>query len=229
MQADRIGPAVRSMVDHIHDLIARRRLTPADDLLTALIRTHDDDGDHFSDAEMVAMVLTLVFAGHETTAHLIANGTVALLTHPDQLALLRTDPGLWPAAVRELMRWCGPVQILRLRYAAEDVELAGTTIRRGDAVQAVAVSANFDPRIYPDPQRLDVTRLVDAHGDGHLGFGHGAHYCLGAALARQEGEVALRGLFDRFPRAALAVDPARLPWMPRPGMRRLSALPVDLR
>ena len=228
MQPDRIATAVRSMVDHIHDLIVRRRATPADDLLTALIRTHDDDGDHFSDAEMVAMVLTLVFAGHETTAHLIANGAVALLTHPDQLALLRADPGLWPAAVRELMRWCGPVQVLRLRYAAEDVELAGTTIRRGDAVQAVAVSANFDPRVHPDPQRLDVTRLIDAHGDGHLGFGHGAHYCLGAALARQEGEVALRGLLARFPRVALAVDPAQLPWMPRPGMRRLAALPVDL-
>ena len=141
MQADRIGPAVRSMVDHIHDLIARRRLTPADDLLTALIRTHDDDGDHFSDAEMVAMVLTLVFAGHETTAHLIANGTVALLTHPDQLALLRTDPGLWPAAVRELMRWCGPVQILRLRYAAEDVELACTASPRRMVVPASSTSS----------------------------------------------------------------------------------------
>jgi cytochrome P450 len=228
MQPDRIGPTVRSMVDHIHELITRRRTTPADDLLTALIRAHDDDGDHFSDVEMVAMVLTLVFAGHETTAHLIANGTAELLTHPDQLALLRSDPGLWPAAVRELMRWCGPAQILRLRYAAEDLELHGTTIRRGDAVQTVVVSANFDPRVYPDSRRLDVTRLVDAHGDGHLGFGHGAHYCLGAALARQEGEVALHGLFARFPRLALAVDPSELAWMPRPGLRRLAALPVHL-
>jgi cytochrome P450 len=228
MEPGRVGPTVRSMVDHIHELVARRRATPADDLLTALIRAHDDDGDHFSDAEMVAMVLALVFAGHETTAHLIGNATVALLTHPDQLDLLRADPGLWPAAVRELMRWCGPVHILRLRYAAEDIELDGTVIRRADAVQAVVVSANFDPRVYTDPQRLDVTRLVEAHGDGHVGFGHGAHYCLGAALARQEGEVALRGLFTRFPRLALAVDSSELAWMPRPGLRRLATLPVHL-
>jgi cytochrome P450 len=226
MEPDRVGPAVRSMVDHINGLVERRRYTPADDLLTALIRAHDDDGDRLSDAELVAMVLALVFAGHETTAHLIGNGTVALLTHPDQLDLLRADPDLWPAAVRELMRWCGPVQILRLRYAADDVELDGTMIRRGDAVQTVVVSANFDPRHYDDPQRLDVTRLVDAHGDGHLGFGQGIHYCLGAALARQEGEVALRGLVDRFPRLRLAADPAALPWMPRPGTRRLAALPL---
>jgi cytochrome P450 len=226
MEPDRVSSAVRGMVDHIHALVGRRRTTPADDLLTALIRAHDEDGDHFSDVELVAMVLTLVFAGHETTAHLIGNATAALLTHPDQLALLRADTQLWPAAVRELMRWCGPVHILRLRYAADDVELDGTLIRRGDAVQAVVVSANFDPRAYAEPARLDVTRLVDAHGDGHLGFGQGVHYCLGAALARQEGEVALHGLFARFPRLALAVDPSELAWLPRPGLRRLAALPV---
>jgi cytochrome P450 len=115
-----------------------------------------------------------------------------------------------------------------MRYAAEDLEVAGTTVRRGEAVQAVLVSANFDPRVYPDPERLDVTRLVDAHGDGHVGFGHGIHYCLGAALARQEGEVALRGLFDRFPQLGLAVEPAALAWAPLPGSRRLASLPVRL-
>jgi cytochrome P450 len=225
MEPGRIGPAVRELVDHIHALVVRRRATPADDLLTELIRTHDDDGDRLSDAEMVSMVLALVFAGHETTAHLIGNATVALLNHPDQLALLRADPALWPGAVNELMRWCGPVHLARLRYATTDVDLDGTTIHRGDAVEAVLVSANFDPRVYADPDRLDVTRLVDAHGDGHVGFGHGIHYCLGAALARQEGEVALRALFDRFPRLALAAEPA---WVPLPGSRRLTALPVTL-
>jgi cytochrome P450 len=227
MDRERFGSAVRELVDHIHALVARRRYTPADDLLTGLIRAHDDDGDHFSDAEMVAMVLALVFAGHETTAHLISNATVALLTHPDQVALLRADPDLWPHAVNELMRWCGPALLSRMRYATVDLELGGTPLRRGDAVEAVLVSANFDPRVYDDPDRLDVTRLVDVHGDGHVGFGHGPHYCLGAALARQEGEVALRGLFDRFPRLALAVAPAELAWVPMPGARRLTALPVD--
>ena len=226
MDRERFGPAVRELVDHVHDLVNHRRGTPADDLLTSLIRAHDDDGDHFSDAEMATMVLALVFAGHETTAHLIGNATVALLTHPDQLYLLRADPGLWPGAVNELMRWCGPALLSRLRYATVDTELSGTPIRRGDAVEAVLVSANFDPRVYDDPQRLDVTRLVDAHGDGHVGFGHGIHYCLGAALARQEGEVSLHALFDRFPDLALAVDPAELPWAPMPGVRRLTALPV---
>ena len=226
LDRERFGPAVRELVDHVHDLVARRRRTPADDLLTGLIRAHDDDGDHFSDAEMVTMVLALVFAGHETTAHLIGNATVALLTHPDQLAVLRADPGLWPGAVNELMRWCGPALLSRMRYATVDLELGGVPIRQGDAVEAVLVSANFDPRVYADPDRLDVTRLVDAHGDGHVGFGHGVHYCLGAALARQEGEVALHALFDRFPGLALAVEPAELAWVQMPGARRLLALPV---
>jgi cytochrome P450 len=228
MDRDVLPTALREMVDHVLALIGRRRAEPTDDLLSGLIRTHDEDGDRLSDGEMVSLVLTLVLAGHETTAHLIGNATVALLTHPDQLALLRRDPGLWPGAVNELMRWCGPVQIGRLRYAAEDLELGGTAIVAGDAVQPVLVSANFDPREYVDPDVLDVTRRPSGRGDGHVGFGHGAHYCLGAALARQEGEVALSALFDRFPDLALAVDPERLQWQALPGSRRLAELPVTV-
>ncbi|GLU46400.1 cytochrome P450 family protein [Nocardiopsis ansamitocini] len=220
--------ALRSMVDYVHDLIGQRRSAPTDDLLSGLIRTHDEEGDRLSDVEMVTLVFTLVLAGHETTAHLIGNGTVALLTHPEQLALLRQDPGAWPHAVHELMRWCGPVQLPRLRYATEDVELAGTLIERGDAVQAVIVSANFDPREFDSPDRFDITRVPEAHGEGHVGFGYGAHYCLGAALARQECEVALSALFERFPSLSLAVAPENLPWMPLPGNRRLARLPVRL-
>jgi cytochrome P450 len=228
MRPGTLGNVLRATVDYIQELIVHRRVEPADDLLTGLIRTHDEDGDRLGDAEMVAMVLALVFAGHETTAHLIGNGTAALLTHPDQLGLLRAEPELWPRAVNELVRWCGPVHVVRMRYAADDVELGGAPIRRGDAVQAVLVSANFDPRVYADPHRLDVTRVPAGRGDGHVGFGHGTHYCLGAALARQEGEVALRGLFDRFPGLALGVDPADLAWESRPGARRLTSLPVRL-
>ncbi|NMH92159.1 cytochrome P450 [Pseudonocardia bannensis] len=228
MNPEILPDALRAMVDHIHDLIGRRRAAPTDDLLSGLIRTHDEDGDRLSDGEMVSLVLTLVLAGHETTAHLIGNATVALLTHPDQLGLLRRDPALWPGAVNELMRWCGPVHLVRLRYAATDVELGGVTIRAGEAVQAVLVSANFDPREYPDPDRLDITRRPGGRGDGHVGFGHGAHYCLGAALARQEGEVALHALIDRFPDLALAVDPAELAWQQVPGARRLAELPVTV-
>ena len=226
MQPGAVAPAAVEMIEHVHGLIARRRAEPADDLLTALVHVQEEDGDRLSADELVTMVLTLVVAGHETTAHLIGNATLALLTHPDQLALLRADPALWPGAIHELMRWCGPVQIARARYAAQDVELAGVLVRRGDVVQPVIVSANHDPREYPDVERLDVTRRPAGHGEGHVGFGHGFHYCLGAALARQEGEVALRALVERFPRLALAGDEPE--WVPVPGMRRLARLPVLL-
>jgi cytochrome P450 len=114
-----------------------------------------------------------------------------------------------------------------MRYAAEDVELGGVTIRRGEVVQPVLVSANHDPREYADVERLDVTRRPAGRGEGHVGFGHGFHYCLGAALARQEGEVALRALVERFPGLALASDEPE--WVAVPGMRRLARLPVRLR
>jgi cytochrome P450 len=227
MQPGAIAPAAREMVDHVHEQIAHRRAEPADDLLSALVQVQEEDGDRLSPDELVTMVITLVIAGHETTAHLIGNATLALLTHPDQLALLRADPSLWPGAVHELMRWSGPVSIARMRYAAEDVELGGVTIRQGEVVQPVLVSANRDPREYPDAERLDVTRRPAGRGEGHVGFGHGFHYCLGAALARQEGEVALRSLVERYPRLALATD--ELEWVQVPGMRRLARLPVRLR
>jgi cytochrome P450 len=227
MDRESVPDVAREMIDHVHDLIARRRARPADDLLTALVQVQEEeDGDRLSADELVTMVLTLVIAGHETTAHLISNATLALLTHPDQLGLLRAEPDLWPGAVHELMRWCGPVQITRTRYAAEDVELGGVTIRRGEVVQAVLVSANRDPREYADPERLDVTRRPAGRGEGHVGFGYGFHYCLGAALARQEGEVALRALVERYPGLALAAEERE--WVPVPGMRRLARLPVRL-
>ncbi|PSL00981.1 hypothetical protein CLV63_101460 [Murinocardiopsis flavida] len=224
----RFGTTLRDMVDHIHDLIRRRRADPTDDLLSGLIRTHDDDGDRLTDTELVSMILTLVVAGHETTAHLIGNGTEALLTHPDQRALLRGDPGLLPQAVHELMRWCGPVQITRVRYAAEDLDLDGMPFAKGDAVQTVLVAANRDPRQFPDPDRLDLTRTPAGRGEPHVGFSHGAHYCLGAALARQEAEVAFGALLRRFPDLRLAVAPEELRRAALPGSWRLEALPVRL-
>jgi cytochrome P450 len=226
MDKETVPGAMREMVDHVHDLIARRRAEPRDDLLSGLVHA-EEDGDRLTDTELVTMVLTLVLAGHETTAHLITGATIALLAHPDQLDRLRREPELWPGAVHELMRWSGPVLVTRLRYAVADLDLDGTRIAAGDAVQAVLVSANFDPREYADPERLDLTRRPSGRGEGHVGFGHGPHYCLGAALARQEAEVALRALFDRFPALALAVDePA---WLPVPGVRRVGELPVTLR
>lgn len=223
MNRETIPAVMRDMVAHCRELIARRRAEPTGDLITGMVEAQD--GDQLTDTEIVTMILTLVLAGHETTAHLVSNGTLALLQHPDQLDRLRRDPALWPGAVNELMRFCGPVHVTRLRYATEDLRLGGVTIHAGDAVQSVLVSSNFDPRVYSSPEQLDVGRKPAGRGDGHVGFGHGAHYCLGAALARQEGEVALSALVERFP--ALALD-GPTQWVPMPGSHRLTALPVRL-
>jgi cytochrome P450 len=228
MEPGVLAEPLRGMIGSILDLIGRRRAHPADDLLTGLIRQHDEDDDRLSDTELVTMVLTLVLAGHETTAHLIGNGTAALLTHPDQLALLRGDPALIPAAVQELMRWCGPVQGTQMRYAAEDVDFGGTLIPRGSPVMAMLVSANYDPARFADPDRLDLTREADSRRETHVGFGHGLHYCLGAALAKQEGEVAFTALLRRFPGLELAVAAEDLERQFLPFSWRLDRLPVLL-
>jgi cytochrome P450 len=228
-ETEHFTTAIRGIVDHVEALVARRRDEPADDLLTALLRARDEDGAVLSEFELVTMVLTIVLAGHETTAHLIGNGTAALLTHRDQLDLLRADPAaLLPRAVHELMRWCGPVQGARFRYATEDVEIGGRKLRKGSKVIANLVSANFDPRRFADPHRLDITRQPDGRSETHLGFGHGLHYCLGAALARQEAEVAFGALLDRYPDLSLAVPPEKLDRVPVPGAWRLASLPVRL-
>lgn len=228
MDPARMGSALHAMIEDVKALVGTRRSAPEDDLVSALIRAQDEDGDQLSDVELVTFVVTLVMAGHETTAHLIGNSVPALLGHPDQLALLRARPELWSTAVHELVRWCGTALLTGLRYATEDIELGGVLVKAGESVSPVLVAANYDPRQYGDPDRLDVARQPTGRGEGHLGFGHGAHYCLGAALARQEAEVALRALFDRFPGLALAVPESELEWQQLPGNRRLAALPVRL-
>ncbi|MFD9889672.1 cytochrome P450 [Amycolatopsis sp. NPDC059027] len=220
-----VAEALAGMVDHVRVLLEFRRHHPADDLITGLVRAQAEDGDRLSDVEMIALVQNLVVAGHETTAHLLANGTAALLTHPDQLALLRADPALLPKAVHELMRWCGPGLGTRMRYAAEDVEIGGELVRRGEAVMPVLAGANYDPRKFTAPERLDITR-DPGRAETHVGFGAGPHYCLGAALARQEAEIAFGALFRRCPGLALAVEPEELRHGPNPGTWQLDALPV---
>ncbi|MEU3281909.1 cytochrome P450 family protein [Streptomyces antibioticus] len=229
MRPERLRHSFPMMIDYCHKLIEQRRAALTDDLLSELIRAQDDDGGRLSDIETVTMILTLVLAGHETSAHLIGNGTAALLTHPDQWALLRKDPALLPRAVHELMRWCGSVHVARLRYATEDLELAGTPVARGDAVQLVLVSANFDPRHYTEPDRLDITRHQYGQAENHVGFGHGIHYCLGATLARQEGEVALARLLETYPDLALADGDPEARRARLPGSWRLDALRLRLR
>lgn len=214
--------ALTEMTASVHDLIAARRRDPADDLVTGLVQAHDE-GDRLSDTEMSSLIITLVMAGHETTTHLITNSVLALLDHPDQLARLHSDPTGWPDAVHELMRLFSPVHVTRVRYAVTDVEVGGVTIPAGAVVQPVLAAANRDPAERAEPGRVDVARQAGLRGEGHVGFGHGVHYCLGAALARQEAEVALSSLFGRFPALALDGDPERAA---RPGMSRVARLPV---
>lgn len=207
--------------DYLLALFDRKRRAPGDDLVTGLVRAEDERGALTED-ELVAMVFLLLVAGHETTVNLLGNGVLALLRHPDQLARVRDDPALVGPAVEELLRYDGPVETSTMRYALEDVELAGTTIPRGDGVLVVLASANRDAAQFPDPDRLDVTRSDNRH----LAFGKGLHYCLGAPLARMEATIALTTLLRRLPTLRLAADPATLQIRPSFLIRGLQALPV---
>ncbi|MFJ9458948.1 cytochrome P450 [Kitasatospora sp. NPDC101447] len=224
-----LDEALRAMVAAARELIERRRAEPTEDLLSRLAAA---EGDTLAPVETVSLILNLIVAGHETTATLIGNGTAALLAHPEQLALVHADPGLLPAAVDELMRWCGPTIGGVPRYATEDLTLAGTLIRKGEAVMPILAGANHDPRVYAEPERLDICRAGapdrDGHHDAHLGFGHGTHRCLGAALAHEEAVVALGALLRAYPQLALAVGPEAVERGPNPAAWHLAALPVRL-
>jgi cytochrome P450 len=213
--------AIPGIMDGAEAAVAHREAEPGDDVISELVRIRAGDGDRLSAVELVTLVWHLVLAG-QTPTNLIANAVAALLAHPAQLAALRADPGLAPRAVDELIRWCGPTLLAVPRYAREDVEIGGVRIAEGDAVLAAIASANRDPRAFADPERLDIGRAGAA---GHLGFAHGPHFCLGAALARVQTEVALTALLRRFPGLALAAAPERAP---DPGTWRLTALPVVL-
>ncbi|GAB3481487.1 cytochrome P450 family protein [Nocardiopsis coralliicola] len=220
--------AMVALVEQARALVELCRAHPGDGLASALVRTRDEDGDRLSETELVSILLTLVLAGHETTANLIANGTAALLTHPEQRELLQHDRELDQRAVHELMRWCGPILGTRTRYPAEDIEIDGLRLPRGGPLVALLGAANWDPDVFDDPGRLDLTREPAGRRETHVGFSHGPHYCLGAALARQEGEVAFRGLLDRYPDLSLAVDPGDLRRAQLPLIHRLKELPVRL-
>ncbi|HZV51155.1 MAG TPA: cytochrome P450 [Candidatus Dormibacteraeota bacterium] len=212
--------AQRGLRRYLEGLIEDKRRRPADDLLSALVALREE-GDRLSDDELLAMAALLLIAGHETTVNLIGNGMLALLQHPAELAALRADPSLVPSAVEELLRFDGPVETATWRLALEPVELHGHRIEPGDLVIPALAAANHDPERFPDPDRLDVRR-DDA---GHVAFGHGVHFCLGAPLARLEGQIALAGILRRLPDLTLAVPVAELKWR-RSMIRGLESLPV---
>ena len=212
-----------AMVRYFRALLAAKRNDPADDLLSALIAARDD-GDRLRENELVSMAFLLLVAGHETTVNLIASGVLALLLHPEQLARLRAEPGLIGGAVEELLRYCSPVNHATYRFAAEPVEVGGARIGPGEPVLVALSSANRDPSRYAAPGQLE----LDRDTSGHLTFGHGIHYCLGAPLARLEAEIAFGALLGRFAAIELAVPAGSLRWRPSTLIHGLDALPVRL-
>lgn len=220
---DSPGPAAMAMTAYFTALVADKRAHPTDDLLSALIAAHDA-GDRLSERELLGMMFLLLVAGHETTVNLIGSGTLALLLSPGEMARLRADRSLLPGAVEELLRYTSPVNHATFRFTAEPVEIGGTLIPAREPVLVAIGSANRDPGRYPAPDRVDLGR--DAGGS--LAFGHGIHYCLGAPLARMEGEIAFGGLLSRFPGLILAVPPESLRWRPSTLIHGLETLPVRL-
>ncbi|MFB6619422.1 cytochrome P450 [Streptomyces sp. NPDC085524] len=217
--------AMEEMTAYLFELVAAKAEKPGDDLLSALIRTRDEDGDQLAPDELIGMAFLLLVAGHETTVNLIGNGVRALLEHPDQLAALRADPdGLIDGAVEEMLRYDGPVQHATYRFARTDLEIGSTPIEAGSSVLVALAAADRDPARFdePGPDVFDIRRT----GQSHLAFGHGIHFCLGAPLARMEGRIAIRSLLERFP--DLAEDPEAGPraWLPGTLMRGVSRLPL---
>jgi cytochrome P450 len=214
---------IGKLAAYLATLAAKRRVAPTDDLLSELVIA-SEEGDRLTEDEVIQLTVVLLAAGYESTASQITNFTYALLTHPDQLALLRDRPGLMPGAVEELMRWT-PLLVYAdtlPRYTTAEVEFSGGTVAAGEAVLLAKHAANRDWRQYADPNRLDLTR--DAQGQ--LGFGHGPHHCVGAPLARMDLQVGLATLLERFPDLRLAVSEDEIEWKSGMAVRGPVALPV---
>ncbi|TCK25099.1 cytochrome P450 family protein [Pseudonocardia endophytica] len=214
--------AMGKLNGYLGELIERKRSEPDDKLLAALIEVADADGDRLSPDELLAMTMLLLIAGHETTVNLIGNGLRALLTHPEQHATLKADPGLLDSAVEEMLRYDTPVAQTPARFTSEDVTYSGVTIPAGQMVMYSLSAANRDPRWVQDPDTFDITRQTS----GAIYFAHGNHHCIGAQLARIEGRVAIGTLVADRPELALAVDPSELGYRQSSLIRGLTSLPV---
>lgn len=218
-QSDKVVATLNEFIQYIKLLIAEKRKNPGNDVISSLVQAYDE-GDQLSENELLSTIWLLISAGHETTFNVIANGTLALLQHPDQMRLLQNDSSLVPSAVEELLRFAGPV-LLGSRIAGEDIVLHGQTIRKGEMIVITLNGANFDPHKFANPGTLNITREENEH----LTFGKGIHHCLGAPLARLEGQIAFRTLLRRLPNLRLAVDPEELTYN-KDSMRSLASLPV---
>ena len=217
----RVIPHVVAFMRYIRKMCRMRQMHPRDDLISALVQAREA-GDRLSEDELMSMIVLLLVAGHETTVNLIGNGVVALLEHPAEVERLRNDPALIKPAIEELLRYDAPVQLATERYTREQVTIAGTTIPRGELVFAGLASANRDERQFEQPDTLQIERDPNRH----LAFGQGVHFCLGASLARLEGQIAINTLLRRAPELRLAVAPERLRHRPGLILRGLESLPV---
>ncbi|KKB73057.1 cytochrome P450 [Bacillus glycinifermentans] len=210
-----------AFVDYLRDLIARRRKELKEDLISDLISV-EVEGDVLSEHEMYALVFVLIIAGHETTVNLIGNGILALLHHPDQKAKLQNQPELIHSAIEEMLRYDGPAEVSNIRWATEDAKLGGKTIRKGEMLFISFSSANRDPEKFADPDSFNITR----EANNHLAFGKGVHHCLGAPLARLEGEIAIGTLLRRMPDLRLKTNADFLEWRPGMIIRGLKEIPL---
>ena len=209
--------------EYLGSLIAAKRRAPGNDVLSTLIAVTDEGGDRLSAEELHATTLLLLLAGHETTLNMIGNAVLALIRHPDQLAALRADWSLLDGTVEESLRYDGPLRTASVRFAAEELTIGGTAVPGdGSPVLVVLAAADRDGARFDDPDRFDISR----NAGGHLAFGHGVHYCLGAPLARLEGVTVLRALLERCPDLALDVPVEHLRWRGGIGLRGLTELPV---
>lgn len=219
--AARGGASALEISAYLRDIIARRRQDPREDLISGLIAA-EERGHRLTEEELVATCILLLVAGHETTVNLIGNGILALLQHPDQEQRLRQNPTLIEPAVEEFLRFESPVQMTS-RFAKEDVTLGGRLIRKGQVASVILGAANRDPAVFTEPDALDISRAVNPH----LAFATGIHYCVGAPLARAEGQIAIQHLLQRFPQIELrSAKPA---WREAMVLRGLTVLPVSLR
>ena len=194
-------PELQAFLTYLADISEQRREDPREDLLSALVQA-EEAADRLSEIELYSMLMLLIVAGHETTVNLIGNGVVALIQHPEQLALLRADPSLIGGAIEELLRYDSPVESSTDRFALEDVTIGGQHIARGDHVLVIIASANRDRASFGE--KADDLEIMRAENP-HVAFGHGIHYCLGAALARMEGAIAIGSLLERAPNVRLAL------------------------
>jgi cytochrome P450 len=219
----RLLPALRRLAAYFERHFEQCRRQPRPGLMTALVQA-EQDGDRLNADELLAMAFLLLVAGHETTVYLIGGGIRALLEAPEQKTRLLADWSLLPPAVEELLRFVCPVQMTELRNVSREGEFHGRLLRRGDHILPMLAAANADPARFDRPEQLDITRAPNPH----VAFGTGAHFCLGAQLARLEAQVAIQKVLGRFPKLALAVPASTLRYSGTIGFRALTALPVRL-